>query len=105
MASLPAARLSVPVQRPRTAPVAQPVPEDEPASSTSAMRRTNSQQGLLNQALTMSDDLSALVSSLRRNRSRDADESPVNAHAWLEQVLDAIYFGHHCAFPLLSVQK
>lgn len=83
-----AARLSVPVQRPRTAPVAQPVPEDEPASSTSAMRRTNSQQGLLIQALTMSDDLSALVSSLRRNRSRDADESPVNAHAWLEQVLD-----------------
>ena len=27
------------------------------------------------------------------------------ANKWLEQVLDAIYFGHHCAFPLLSVQK
>ena len=31
---------------------------------------------------------SKLCDLLRRNRSRDADESPVNAHAWLEQVLD-----------------
>lgn len=63
--------------------------EDEPASSTAAMRRTGLHQpSVLHQALAMSDDLAGLVSSMRRNRARGADEGSPVTQAWHEHVLD-----------------
>lgn len=75
----------------RTAPpaISTAFAEDEPASSTAAMRRTGLHQpGVLQQALAMSDDLAGLVSSMRRNRARGADEGSPAAQAWHEHVLD-----------------
>jgi type III secretion protein W len=83
------ARPALPPQR--TAPPATSIAltEDEPASSTAAMRRTGLHQpSVLHQALAMSDDLAGLVSSMRRNRARGADEGSPVTQAWHEHVLD-----------------
>lgn len=83
------ARPALPPQR--TAPPAASIAltEDEPASSTAAMRRTGLHQpSVLHQALAMSDDLAGLVSSMRRNRARGADEGSPVTQAWHEHVLD-----------------
>lgn len=71
-------------------PTASAGPVDaEPASSTAAMRRaTLHHPGVLQQALSMNDDLAGLVSSMRRNRARGADEGGQAPHAWIDHVLD-----------------
>ncbi|QNR97302.1 type III secretion system gatekeeper subunit SctW [Stenotrophomonas sp. 169] len=75
--------------RARQLPVAAPMIEEEPASSTTAARRSDLRQAsALHQALAMNDDLAGLVSSMRRNRTRDAEEAPAHAQAWLDHVLD-----------------
>ena len=75
--------------RHREPSVALAMAEEEPASSTAAMRRTSTQQaGTLHQMVAMSDDLAGLLSMMGRNRTRHAEETQVNAHAWLDHVLD-----------------
>jgi type III secretion protein W len=91
MASIEAsvARPALPPQRSLPPAISTAFAEDEPASSTAAMRRTGLHQpSVLHQALAMSDDLAGLVSSMRRNRTRDADEGSHLAQAWLDHVLD-----------------
>lgn len=91
MASIEAsvARPALPPQRSLPPAISTAFAEDEPASSTAAMRRTGLHQpGVLQQALAMSDDLAGLVSSMRRNRARGADEGSHLPQAWLEHVLD-----------------
>lgn len=91
MASIEAsvARPALPPQRSLPPAISTAFAEDEPASSTAAMRRTGLHQpGVLQQALAMSDDLAGLVSSMRRNRARGADEGSHVPQAWLEHVLD-----------------
>lgn len=83
------ARPVLPPQRTAPPAVSTASAEDEPASSTAAMRRTGLHQpGVLQQALAMSDDLAGLVSSMRRNRARGADEGSPVVQAWHEHVLD-----------------
>lgn len=71
-------------------PVAAVAFTDEPSASTSAsVRRAGPQHpSILHQSLSMSDDMSVALSSTRRNRTRDADDTHANPQAWLDHVLD-----------------
>ncbi len=83
------ARPAMPPQRTAPPAISTAFAEDEPASSTAALRRTGLQQpGVLHQAFAMSDDLVTLLSSTRRNRVRGADDGSHVTQAWHEHVLD-----------------
>lgn len=79
------ARPALPLVRPQASRAATPDGDDR-SSETTAPR--SGRKTALMQAIELNDDLSGLVSSMRRSRAREDGSGELRGHAWLEHVLD-----------------
>jgi type III secretion protein W len=77
--------LPMPVSRPVAPKGAGPVSDDRDNDN---VRTPAQRKSALGTALEMHDDLSGLVSSMRRSRARDERDSDIHGHGWLDHVLD-----------------
>jgi len=58
-------------------------------NDTTSERATSLRKTALHQAFELNDDLSGLLSSLRRSRAREADGSDMREQVWLDHVLES----------------